>query len=103
MAGTVLQANEPSDTSSTNARAGSERAVGRRRVVVHKERTVRKAAGVVLGVVLALSGAVFTLQGLGYLAGSAMTGVTLWAVVGPILVVVGLLVLARSVRTDGRG
>jgi len=63
---------------------------------------VRKAAGVVLGVVLALSGAVFTLQGLGYLAGSAMTGVTLWAVVGPILVVVGLLVLARSVRTDGR-
>jgi len=61
-----------------------------------------KAAGIVVGAVLALCGVVFTLQGLGYLAGSAMTGVTLWAVVGPVLVVVGLIVIARSVRGDRR-
>ena len=61
---------------------------------------MKRSAGIVLGVVLALCGAVFTLQGLGYLAGSAMTGVTLWAVVGPVIVVVGLVVIVRSVRKD---
>jgi len=39
-----------------------------------------KIAAIVLGALLVVMGAVFTLQGLGYLAGSAMTGVTLWAV-----------------------
>ena len=63
---------------------------------------MKKTAGIVLGGVLVLCGAVFTLQGLGYLAGSAMTGVTLWAVVGPVLVVVGLIVIARSLRRDRR-
>jgi hypothetical protein len=61
---------------------------------------MNRTAGIVLGVVLVVCGAVFTLQGLGYLAGSAMTGVTLWAIVGPVLVVVGLIVIARSVRRD---
>ncbi|WP_028051014.1 hypothetical protein [Cellulomonas sp. URHD0024] len=60
---------------------------------------MRKVAGIVLGLVLVLCGAVFTLQGLGYLAGSAMTGVTLWAVLGPIIVVAGLFVLVRSLRS----
>ena len=63
----------------------------------------KKIAGIVLGVLLVLCGAVFTLQGLGYLAGSAMTGVTLWAVVGPVVVIVGLYVLVRSARTGRRG
>ena len=56
---------------------------------------------VVLGVVLVVTGSVFTLQGLGYLAGSAMTGVTLWAVVGPILAVVGVVLIVRATRTRG--
>jgi hypothetical protein len=62
-----------------------------------------KIALMVLGVLLVLMGAVFTLQGLGYLAGSAMTGVTLWAVVGPILVLVGLAVIVMSARNRRRG
>jgi len=59
---------------------------------------VSKLAGIVLGAVLVVVGAVFTFQGLGYLGGSAMTGVTLWAIVGPILAIVGLVLIARSAR-----
>lgn len=51
-----------------------------------------------LGVLLILMGLVWTLQGLGYLAGSAMTGVTFWAVVGPIVAIVGVLMVVRTVR-----
>ena len=51
-----------------------------------------------LGVLLVLVGLIWTLQGLGYLAGSAMTGVTLWAVIGPIVAILGVLLVARSVR-----
>lgn len=54
---------------------------------------------VVLGIVLVLMGVVFTFQGLGYLAGSPMTGVTLWAVVGPVLAVVGVVLIVWAART----
>jgi hypothetical protein len=51
---------------------------------------------VVIGVLLLLVGALWTLQGLGYVGGSAMSGVTLWAVIGPIVAVAGLgLALSR--------
>lgn len=60
---------------------------------------MRKTALVALGAVLVVIGAVFTLQGLGYLAGSAMTGVTLWAIVGPIVAIIGLIMIASSGRT----
>jgi len=62
---------------------------------------VSRAAGVALGAVLVLMGAVFTVQGLGYLAGSPMTGVTLWAVVGPVVALVGLVLIVRSGRARG--
>ena len=51
-----------------------------------------------LGVLLVLMGVIWTLQGLGMLAGSAMTGVKLWAFVGPIVAIIGVLVVARAVR-----
>jgi hypothetical protein len=35
-------------------------------------------------------GVLFTFQGLGYIKGSAMTGVELWAVVGPALAGFGI-------------
>jgi hypothetical protein len=53
---------------------------------------------IVLGVLLLLVGAVWTLQGLDVMGGSAMSGVTLWAVVGPIVALVGLWLLWRGVR-----
>ena len=54
---------------------------------------------VVIGVLLLLVGALWTLQGLGYVGGSAMSGVTLWAVIGPVVAVAGLgLALSRPRR-----
>lgn len=54
-----------------------------------------------LGVVLVVIGIVWTTQGLGYLAGSPMTGVTLWAVVGPVVVLAGVGLLVRGARSGG--
>ena len=56
---------------------------------------------VVVGVVLLVVGAVFTLQGLGHLPGSPMTGVRLWAVVGPVLAVVGVVMVVLGLRPRG--
>ena len=59
---------------------------------------------VVLGVLLVLVGGLWMLQGLDVLGGSAMSGKTLWAVVGPIVALVGLGLAvfgARQVRRTG--
>lgn len=53
---------------------------------------------IVVGIVLVLVGCVFTLQGLGYLAGSPMTGVTLWAIIGPILAIAGIVLIVIAAR-----
>jgi len=50
------------------------------------------------GVLLALMGMIFTLQGLGFLAGSRMTGETQWAVIGPIVALVGVVLFTSGVR-----
>jgi hypothetical protein len=52
-----------------------------------------------LGVFLILIGLIWTLQGLGILLGSVMTGVTFWAIVGPIVAAVGVFLVAGAVRT----
>jgi hypothetical protein len=52
-----------------------------------------------VGVVLVILGVVFGLQGLGVIGGSAMSGKTVWAVIGPVLAVVGIVLLVRSRRT----
>ena len=62
---------------------------------------MKKPGQILLGVVLVIMGCVFTLQGLGYLAGSAMTGVTLWAVVGPVVAIVGVVLIIRAARAAG--
>ena len=53
---------------------------------------------IVLGVVIALAGVVWTLQGLGFVGGSFMTGATIWAVIGPVTAVVGVIVAKAGVR-----
>lgn len=50
------------------------------------------------GVVIAVAGVIFTLQGVGLLGGSVMSGVTFWAVVGPIIALAGLAVAALGLR-----
>lgn len=54
--------------------------------------------GVVIGVVALLTGIVWTLQGLDVLGGSSMSGDSTWAIVGPIVAVVGMLVILFALR-----
>ncbi len=43
-------------------------------------------------------GVIFTFQGLGFIGGSAMTGSTLWAILGPIIAVVGVVLVVLGLR-----
>ena len=52
----------------------------------------------IVGVVVALFGLLFTLQGAGVIKGSAMSGTTFWTVAGPVIVVAGLAVASVGVR-----
>lgn len=61
-------------------------------------RRVRTRIWSVVGIVMLVAGAVFTLQGIGVLHGSSMTGSTTWAVLGPLIAVAGIVVYARSTR-----
>lgn len=58
-----------------------------------------RTASVVVGVVLILLGALWTLQGLDIVGGSGMSGHLVWAVIGVILVALGLVVIARGARS----
>ncbi|MBY8875387.1 hypothetical protein K7640_26480 [Micromonospora sp. PLK6-60] len=55
-----------------------------------------------LGLLAMVVGAVWTVQGLGYVEGSVMTGQRVWAVIGPVLVLVGLVVLWLGLRSRRR-
>jgi hypothetical protein len=59
---------------------------------------MRKSVLVTVGVIVAVLGAIFTLQGLGFIGGSAMTGSTLWAVLGPIIAVAGIAIVVFGMR-----
>ena len=59
---------------------------------------MRKPVLVTAGVIIAVLGAIFTLQGLGFIGGSAMTGSTLWAVLGPIIAVAGIVIAVFGLR-----
>ncbi len=52
----------------------------------------------VLGGVLVFMGLVWFLQGVNVLGGSAMSGVTLWAILGPIVAILGVALIVRSRR-----
>lgn len=54
--------------------------------------------GPLLGALLVLIGAVWTLQGAGVLPGSFMTGSRFWLVVGLVCVVAGAVLLWRALR-----
>ena len=57
----------------------------------------------VLGAVLVLMGLLWTGQGLGWIGGSPMTGMTLWAVLGPLAVLAGVVLIVRGARRVGDG
>jgi hypothetical protein len=51
-----------------------------------------------VGVVLVLVGAVWTVQGLGYLEGSFMTGQKLWTAIGLLCVIGGVALAVGGLR-----
>ncbi len=60
-----------------------------------------RVVGLALSVLMIVVGIIWTLQGLGHLEGSPMTGEEFWAVVGPALAGFGLalgIVVARGRR-----
>jgi uncharacterized membrane protein len=56
----------------------------------------------VLGLLALVLGAVWTLQGLNVLSDSKMSGVTAFAIVGPILAVIGLVLIVVGMRIRNR-
>ena len=55
-----------------------------------------------IGLLAIVVGLVWTLQGLGTLRGSAMSGDDVWTIVGPIVVLAGLLLVVIGVRARSR-
>jgi uncharacterized membrane protein YidH (DUF202 family) len=55
-----------------------------------------------LGLLAVVVGLVWTLQGMGTLRGSAMSGEDAWTIIGPIVVVIGLVLLALGLRARNR-
>ena len=51
---------------------------------------MRRVVLVGVGILVMLAGVIFTLQGVGVLGGSVMSGVTFWAVAGPVIALAGL-------------
>jgi uncharacterized membrane protein len=58
---------------------------------------MNRSLSLVLGALLVLVGVVWTGQGLGWIGG-AMSGVTLWAIVGPVVALAGVALLVRGAR-----
>ena len=59
---------------------------------------MRRVVLVGAGFILMLAGVVFTLQGIGVLGGSVMSGITFWAVAGPVIVLAGLILAVIGLR-----
>ena len=53
----------------------------------------------VIGALLSLAGILWTLQGLDVIGGSGMSGHAIWAVIGPIVAIIGALLFVRTIRT----
>ena len=54
------------------------------------------------GVILATIGLVWTLQGMNVIGGSAMSGSPLWATIGPIVLLLGLGLIAIAIANAAR-
>jgi len=55
------------------------------------------------GVLIAVIGSVWTLQGLNVMGGSAMSGSRTWAVIGPLVVIGGLALVVLGARRARAG
>jgi uncharacterized membrane-anchored protein YitT (DUF2179 family) len=53
---------------------------------------------IALGVIMVLMGALWTLQGLNIVTGSAMSDQSMWAIIGPILAGLGVALIITAAR-----
>ncbi len=59
---------------------------------------MKKGMLALLGALIAIAGIIWTLQGLGVIGGSVMSGKTMWAVIGPVVAVAGLAMTGAGLR-----
>jgi hypothetical protein len=74
--------------------------------VVHghnRSATMKSPVLVGVGAVLTLLGLLFMFQGLGAIKGSSMTNSDFWAVAGPVIAVVGVVLVVRNIRRSSSG
>ena len=57
-----------------------------------------RALGIALGVLMVITGTVWTAQGLGYLEGSPMTDQSIWAILGPLVAGLGVALVIVAAR-----
>jgi hypothetical protein len=57
-----------------------------------------KIVAIAFGILVLAIGAIWTFQGLGYLKGSSMTGSTMWATIGPIVMAFGVALIYVAYR-----
>ena len=62
---------------------------------------MRSSMSVGLGALAILIGAIWIVQGLGYLHGSFMTGHPIWTVIGAVVALAGAAAVARGLRRGG--
>ena len=53
---------------------------------------------ITVGALATIAGVVFALQGFGVLGGSVMSGSSVWAALGPLIAVAGLVALGTGLR-----
>jgi drug/metabolite transporter superfamily protein YnfA len=63
---------------------------------------MRSAFLVLFGVIIALFGLLFTLQGFGVVQGSPMSNTATWSVLGPIIALAGVALVVLGRRTRSR-
>lgn len=61
-----------------------------------------RIALIVTGVVIALFGLLFALQGFGAVQGSPMSSTTTWSVLGPLIAIAGVVIAVAGLRRGRR-
>jgi hypothetical protein len=59
---------------------------------------VRSGVLTAVGVVATIAGVIWALQGFGVIGGSFMSGNSVWAIIGPVVAVAGLVLTGIGVR-----
>ena len=57
-----------------------------------------RVTGFALGVLVALFGLLFALQGFGVVGGSPMSNTTTWSILGPIIALIGIAIAVGATR-----